>query len=79
MSSNIAVICGTGNLGGALAWRLARAGHAVIIGSRTAESAVVKAKELGHGLTGMSNAAAAQAAGVAVATVPVPPAWPAAR
>lgn len=70
MSSKIAVIGGTGSLGSALAWRLARAGHAVIIGSRTAESATAKADELGHGLTGMSNADAAEAADVVFVTVP---------
>jgi NADPH-dependent F420 reductase len=70
MSSNIAVIGGTGNLGSALAWRLVRAGHAVIIGSRTAESAAAKAAELGHGLMGMSNADAAQAADIVFVTVP---------
>ena len=70
MSSKIAVIGGTGNLGSALAWRLARAGHAVVIGSRTAESAVAKAEELGHGLTGMMNADAAEAADVVFVTVP---------
>lgn len=70
MSSTIAVIGGTGNLGSAIAWRLARAGHAVIIGSRTAESAAAKANELGHGLTGLSNADAARAADVVFVTVP---------
>jgi 8-hydroxy-5-deazaflavin:NADPH oxidoreductase len=70
MSSQIAVIGGTGNLGSALAWRLARAGHAVVIGSRTAESAMAKAEELGHGLKGMSNADAAQAADIVFVTVP---------
>jgi 8-hydroxy-5-deazaflavin:NADPH oxidoreductase len=70
MSNKIAVIGGTGNLGSALAWRLARAGHAVVIGSRTAESAMAKAEELGHGLTGMSNADAAQTADIVFVTVP---------
>jgi 8-hydroxy-5-deazaflavin:NADPH oxidoreductase len=70
MSSKIAVIGGTGNLGSALAWRLARAGHAVVIGSRTAESATAKAAELGHGLTGMSNADAAKSADIVFVTVP---------
>ncbi|MFM2022369.1 MAG: reductase [Pseudomonadota bacterium] len=70
MSSKIAVIGGTGNLGSALAWRLARAGHAVVIGSRTAESATAKAAELGHGLTGMVNANAAQVADIIFVTVP---------
>jgi 8-hydroxy-5-deazaflavin:NADPH oxidoreductase len=70
MSSTIAVIGGTGKLGSALAWRLARAGHAVIIGSRTAESATAKAEEIGHGLTGMSNTDAAKAADIVFVTVP---------
>jgi 8-hydroxy-5-deazaflavin:NADPH oxidoreductase len=70
MSSKIAVIGGTGNLGSALAWRLARAGHAVVIGSRTAESAKATAEELGHGLTGMSNTDAAMAADIVFVTVP---------
>jgi 8-hydroxy-5-deazaflavin:NADPH oxidoreductase len=70
MSSKIAVIGGTGNLGSALAWRLARAGREVIIGSRTAESASAKAAELGHGLTGMANADAAAAADLVIVTVP---------
>jgi 8-hydroxy-5-deazaflavin:NADPH oxidoreductase len=70
MSNKIAVIGGTGNLGSALAWRLARAGHSVVIGSRTAESATAKAAELGHGLTGMSNADAAKAADIIFVTVP---------
>jgi 8-hydroxy-5-deazaflavin:NADPH oxidoreductase len=70
MSSKIAVIGGTGKLGSALAWRLARAGHAVIIGSRTFESAATKADELGHGLTGMKNADAAKAADIVFVTVP---------
>jgi 8-hydroxy-5-deazaflavin:NADPH oxidoreductase len=70
MSSKIAIIGGTGNLGSALAWRLARAGRDVVIGSRTAESAVAKAAELGHGLTGMVNADAAAMADLVIVTVP---------
>jgi 8-hydroxy-5-deazaflavin:NADPH oxidoreductase len=70
MSSKIAIIGGTGNLGSALAWRLARAGRDVIIGSRTAESAVAKAAELGLSLTGMANADAAAAADLVIITVP---------
>jgi 8-hydroxy-5-deazaflavin:NADPH oxidoreductase len=70
MSSKIAIIGGTGNLGSALAWRLARAGRDVVIGSRTAEAAAAKAAELGHGLIGMVNADAAAAADVVIITVP---------
>ena len=66
----IAVIGGTGNLGSALAWRLARAGHRVIIGSRAAAAAEAKAAELGHGLTGAANADAARAADIVIVTVP---------
>ena len=66
----IAIIGGTGQLGGALAWRLALAGNTVIIGSRTAESAAAKAAELGHGLTGMANADAAAAGDIVFVTVP---------
>ncbi|WP_417622374.1 NADPH-dependent F420 reductase [Parasphingorhabdus sp.] len=70
MSKKIAVIGGTGKLGSALAWRLARAGRDVIIGSRTADSAADKAAELGHGLIGMANADAAAAADLVIVTVP---------
>ena len=70
MRRKIAIIGGTGNLGSALAWRLARAGHEVIIGSRTAEAAAEKAAELGHGLTGMTNADAAATADIVFVTVP---------
>lgn len=66
----IGVIGGTGNLGAALAWRLARAGHTVVIGSRKAEAAAAKAAELGHGLTGMANAEAAAKADLIIVTVP---------
>jgi 8-hydroxy-5-deazaflavin:NADPH oxidoreductase len=70
MSSKIAIIGGTGNLGSALAWRLARAGRDVVIGSRTAEAAAAKAAELGHGLIGMVNADAAAAADLVIIAVP---------
>lgn len=68
--TTIAIVGGTGNLGSALAWRLARAGRRVIIGSRSAESATARASELGHGLTGMANADAAAAADIVFVTVP---------
>lgn len=66
----IAVIGGTGNLGAAIAWRLARAGRRVVIGSRSAEAAQAKAAELGHGLAGMANADAAAAGGLILVAVP---------
>lgn len=66
----IGVIGGTGNLGAAIAWRLARAGRRVLIGSRKAEAAQEKAAELGHGLVGMANADAAAQADLIIVTVP---------
>jgi len=66
----IGVIGGTGNLGSAIAWRLARADYAVIIGSRSAESARKTAETLAHGLTGATNADAAAAADIIILTVP---------
>ncbi len=66
----IGIIGGTGNLGAAIAWRLARAGHTVLIGSRKAEAAQEKAAELGHGLVGMANADAAAQADLIIVTVP---------
>ncbi len=72
MSGNerIAVIGGTGNLGAAIARRLAKAGRSVVIGSRSAESAQKAAAELGFGLTGMANPDAVQASDVVILTVP---------
>ena len=70
MTEPIAVVGGTGNLGSALAWRLARAGYRVVIGSRSAESAAARAAELGYGLTGLANADAAAAAQIVFVTVP---------
>ncbi len=69
-NGTIAIIGGTGKLGAAIARRLAKAGRTVVIGSRSAESASAKATELGFGLTGMSNADAAQAGDVVIVTVP---------
>ena len=70
MSATIAVVGGTGHLGSALAWRLARAGLTVILGSRAAASAEAKAAALGHGITGMANADAAALASIVFVTVP---------
>ncbi len=67
---SVAVVGGTGALGSAIARRLAKAGVAVIVGSRSAESAAAKASELGFGLTGMSNPEAAAAAALVIVTVP---------
>lgn len=71
----IAILGGTGHEGSGLGLRWAKAGHSVIIGSRTAEKAEAAAKELNEKLglntvRGLDNMAAAQAAEVVVLTVP---------
>lgn len=67
---DIAVIGGTGNLGKAMARRLAKAGRSVVIGSRTADNARQAAEALGHGLTGMTNIDAATNATIVIVAVP---------
>ena len=71
----IAVIGGTGALGFGLAWRIARAGFPVIIGSRTADKAAEAAKKLetspgGPSATGATNADAARQGDILLVTVP---------
>jgi len=72
----IAVLGGTGKEGKGLAFRWARAGHPVIIGSRTAQKAQLAARELtellenGPTITGMDNLSAARSADIVVLTVP---------
>ncbi|WP_188062453.1 NADPH-dependent F420 reductase [Sphingobium sp. KCTC 72723] len=66
----IAIVGGTGNLGAAIAWRLARAGYPVVIGSRSADGAQQAAAELGHGLSGATNIDAATGADIVFVTVP---------
>jgi NADPH-dependent F420 reductase len=72
----IAVLGGTGKEGKGLAYRWARAGYRVLIGSRTAEKAIAAADEikemLGEGISvkGLSNLEAAREANIAVLTVP---------
>ena len=73
---SIAVLGGTGKEGKGLAYRWARAGYHVRIGSRTAEKAIAAANEiremLGDGVSieGMSNLEAARNSDIAVLTVP---------
>ena len=69
-TETIAVIGGTGNLGAAIARRLAKAGRRVVIGSRTPESAERAAASLGFGLIGRSNSDAAAMADLIIVTVP---------
>jgi 8-hydroxy-5-deazaflavin:NADPH oxidoreductase len=68
--ATIAVIGGTGDLGSAIARRLAKAGRKVIIGSRTQENADAAAAQLGFGLTGRDLVGAAQAADIVIVAVP---------
>ncbi len=73
--SAVAIIGGTGRLGFGLAVRWARAGRAVIIGSRQAEKAEEAARRaqalVGPGeITGATNRAAAEAADLVVLTIP---------
>jgi NADPH-dependent F420 reductase len=69
-SLTIAVVGGTGHLGNAIAARLARSGHAVIIGSRNSESAQAAAAAIGNGARGMANRDAAEAADLIIVAVP---------
>ncbi|MDT0264847.1 NADPH-dependent F420 reductase [Streptomyces sp. DSM 44915] len=66
----IGVLGGTGDQGRGLAYRLARAGQQVIIGSRSADRARAAAEELGHGVQGEENAACASRSDVVIVAVP---------
>ena len=71
----IAILGGTGNLGYGLAWRWARAGHDVTIGSRVKEKALNAAAELNERLgdgsiNGADNLSATKQAEIVVLTVP---------
>lgn len=71
----IAVIGGTGALGGGLAWRWARAGYAIRIGSRDGAKADAAARELaarlpGRAISGHANPEAAAGAELVVLAVP---------
>ncbi|MFR0352216.1 NADPH-dependent F420 reductase [Streptomyces sediminimaris] len=66
----VGVLGGTGPQGKGLAFRLARAGQKVIIGSRAAERARAAAEELGHGVEGADNAECARRSDVVIVAVP---------
>jgi len=66
----IGILGGTGDQGRGLGRRFALAGHRVLIGSRSAERAEAAAQQLGHGVRGLANAAAAREADVVIAAVP---------
>ncbi|MBL8061403.1 MAG: NADPH-dependent F420 reductase [Anaerolineales bacterium] len=73
---SIAVLGGTGKEGKGLAYRWARAGYHVLIGSRSEEKAVAAAREIGEmigdvsAVMGMDNPRAAKEANIVVLTVP---------
>jgi 8-hydroxy-5-deazaflavin:NADPH oxidoreductase len=66
----VGVLGGTGPQGKGLAYRLAKAGQKVIIGSRAAERARAAAEELGHGVEGADNAECARRSDVVIVAVP---------
>jgi 8-hydroxy-5-deazaflavin:NADPH oxidoreductase len=72
----IAVLGGTGKEGKGLAYRWAKAGYRVLIGSRSSERAVTAASEImellegSSSLVGATNLEAAQQADIVVVTVP---------
>ena len=66
----VGVLGGTGPQGRGLAYRLAKAGQQVVIGSRSAERAQEKADELGHGVRGADNATTAAESDIVIVAVP---------
>ncbi len=76
MSYTIGIIGGTGKEGKGLAYRWAKAGHKVIIGSRSEEKAMNAVQELKEilkeegDITGMVNSQAVESCEIAVLTVP---------
>jgi 8-hydroxy-5-deazaflavin:NADPH oxidoreductase len=66
----IGILGGTGDQGRGLAYRFARAGHRVIIGSRSEERARAAAGELGGPVEGRTNADASREADVVIAAIP---------
>ncbi|QMU75781.1 NADPH-dependent F420 reductase [Streptacidiphilus sp. PB12-B1b] len=66
----VGVLGGTGPQGRGLAYRLAKAGQQVVIGSRSAERAEEKAAELGFGVRGADNATTAAQSDIVIVAVP---------
>ncbi|GGW42835.1 NADPH-dependent F420 reductase [Streptomyces griseoloalbus] len=66
----VGVLGGTGPQGKGLAYRLAKAGQKVIIGSRAAERARAAAEELGYGVEGADNAETARRSDIVIVAVP---------
>ncbi|AIV36812.1 MULTISPECIES: NADPH-dependent F420 reductase [Streptomyces] len=66
----VGVLGGTGPQGKGLAYRLAKAGQKVIVGSRAAERAEAAAEEIGYGVEGADNAETARRSDVVIVAVP---------
>ena len=72
----VGILGGTGDQGRGLAYRFARAGHRVVIGSRSAERGAAVAAEIAalvgptESVTGGGNTDAAQAADIVIVAVP---------
>ncbi|WP_433889021.1 NADPH-dependent F420 reductase [Streptomyces sp. CA-111067] len=66
----VGVLGGTGDQGRGLAYRLARAGQKVIIGSRSAERAQAAAGELGLDVEGADNSECARRSDIVIVAVP---------
>ncbi|MBV9022582.1 MAG: NADPH-dependent F420 reductase [Streptomycetaceae bacterium] len=66
----VGVLGGTGDQGRGLAYRLAKSGQQVIVGSRSADRARTAAGELGFGVRGLDNAECARASDVVIVAVP---------
>ncbi|HET6636742.1 MAG TPA: NADPH-dependent F420 reductase [Streptomyces sp.] len=66
----VGVLGGTGDQGRGLAYRLARSGQQVIVGSRAEERARQAAGELGLGVEGADNAECARRSDVVIVAVP---------
>ncbi len=66
----VGVLGGTGDQGRGLAYRLAKSGQRVIIGSRAAERAQAAASELGLGVEGADNSECARRSDIVIVAVP---------
>src|SRR5690349_18462731 len=66
----VGVLGGTGDQGRGLAYRLGRAGHPVLIGSRSTERAEAAAASLGTSARGLANAEVAREADLVIVAVP---------
>ncbi|MEV6110105.1 NADPH-dependent F420 reductase [Streptomyces sp. NPDC051940] len=66
----VGVLGGTGDQGRGLAYRLAKAGQRVVIGSRSAERAQAAADELGLGVAGADNEECARRSDIVIVAVP---------